>query len=69
MDDIITTKLALVYTIIVPIFVFGIAIFIGKLILNKAISTLKYKDIEIDFTDFKGIKENGEGESAEKLRL
>ena len=69
MDDIITTRLALVYTIIAPIFVFGIAIFIGKLILNKAISTLKYKDIEIDFTDFKGIKENGEGESAEKLRL
>lgn len=69
MDNIITAKLALVYTIIIPIFVFGIAIFIGKLILNKAISTLKYKDIEIDFTDFKGIKENGEGESAEKLRL
>lgn len=66
--DIFVTKYAIYILILIPLILVGVGIFLWKLIVNKSIANLKYKDFQIDFTNFKDIKEHGEGNDAEKFR-
>ena len=63
--DIFVTKYAIFILILIPLILVGVGIFLWKLIVNKSIANLKYKDFQVDFTNFKDIKEHGEGNDAE----
>lgn len=68
MEQHLTTPVLIFFGISITILIIGAFILVSKLVISKSISQLKYKDFEIDFTNYKSIKERGEGDSAEKIR-
>lgn len=68
MEQYLTTPVLVVFGIAAILLIIGAFLLISKLVISKSITQLKFKDFEIDFTDYKKIKENGEGNNAEKFR-
>ena len=54
--------------IIFAVVIVAAFILVSKLIISKSINSLKFKDLQIDFTNYTQVKQNGENESLERFR-